>query len=169
MWTPLGEHAWYCGRLHKAAVRNVQISALRCSWRMCRRYKWMLSHEQGIALKAQQLLSLPFFSRESVGTVASWILLFLLCHGLLYRSLVINVCIKIICWSFLLTPLKSPGQRKEDQMDSSEVFRKRGEAAVLFCLALVRVIKCTRDLTNPSLGHSTGHSDHNQTPSFGWS
>lgn len=53
-----------------------------------------------------------------------------------------NVCIKIICWSFLFAPLKSPGQRKEDQMDSSEMFQKRGEAAVLFCLALVRVIKC---------------------------
>lgn len=86
----------------------------------------MLSRERGIAPQAQQLLSLPFFSRESVGTVASWILLFLLCHGLLYRSLMINVFVyQDHLWSFLFTPLKSPGQRKEDQMDNSEVSQKR--------------------------------------------
>lgn len=63
----------------------------------------MLSHEQGVAPQAQQLLSLPFFSRESVGTVASWILLFLLCHGLPYRSLVINVfvCQDHLCLFYL--------------------------------------------------------------------
>lgn len=52
----------------------------------------------------------------------------------MYRSLVIKVPVyqeRLVV--FLLTSLKSPGQRKEDQMGSSEVFQRgQGEEVMLF-------------------------------------